>query len=93
MKLIDTQKIGKPAPPKVMLKMDEDAAKAGFEMADKLRAFGFIVKLHLGGKGPADVDWKLEISSKSPNYVLTNVKTNKHLKFKSTEEVIEAIER
>ena len=51
MNLIKPEKM-LPAPlPKILVKMDTDAAKAGFAIADRLRETGYIVKLHLGGHG------------------------------------------
>jgi len=61
MKYIGAERL-KSAQPKVLLKIEDGAYSRGFEVAETLRQAGFIVKLHLGGKGPSDVAWKLEVN-------------------------------
>ncbi len=68
MKLVKTETLA-PAPlPKILVKMDADASKMGFAMADLLREAGYIVKLHLGGKGPTDIAWKLDVHNQAPRF-------------------------
>jgi histidyl-tRNA synthetase len=82
------------APPfKVLIKMDTKASKMGFDMAKMLREVGLIVKLHLGGKGPTDVDWQLDIHAKSPSFVLTDIVGHKKYEFKTSKEVLDILQR
>ena len=84
----------KPAPaPVVEVKIEESAYPIGFGLAETLRGAGFIVKLHLGGKGPAGVDWKLDIHSRRPNFILTDVVKTKKYELNTAEEVREKLER
>jgi histidyl-tRNA synthetase len=78
---------------RVLVRMDADATKPGFEIAKRIRESGFTVKLHLGGKGPTDTTWKLEVRSQAPQFVLNNLVTNKKDELQSPEEVIEKLER
>ena len=64
MKLISPEKLAPDPVPKILVKMDADASQMGFAMADQLREAGMIVKMHLGGKGPTDVAWNLEVQIK-----------------------------
>jgi histidyl-tRNA synthetase len=93
MKLIDNDQLKGQDAPKVLVKMDADAANMGFGLADLLRNVGYTVKLHLGGKGPADVGWKLEVHHKAPLLVLTDLKQNKRYEMQTSEEVLEKLGR
>jgi histidyl-tRNA synthetase len=90
--IIDGKLIGQPTP-RVLLKMDADTAKLGFAMADLMREAGCIVKMHLGGKGPADIDWKLEVHKKAPLLVLTDLTKNKIYEMQTSENVLEKLAR
>ena len=76
------------------MNMSDDALQAlqglflGFAMAALLREGGYIVKLHLGGKGPTDIVWSLEVHSQSPRFVLTEVATQNKYELQSSEEVL-----
>jgi histidyl-tRNA synthetase len=79
--------------PKILLKMDPSALQLGFGMADFLREMGYTVKFHLGGKGPLDVQWKLEIANEKPRFGLTDLKQNKKYEFSTSEEVVDRLEK
>jgi histidyl-tRNA synthetase len=93
MKLINTVELAPNPAPKIMVKMDPDSAGLGFGIADLLREVGYIVKLHLGGKGPADVAWKLEVRHEPPRFVLTDITANNNFELQSSEEVLEKLQR
>ncbi len=91
MKLIDNGKLsGQPAAT-VLVKIDPDAANNGFSLAVLLRKAGYTVKLHLGGKGPVDVQWKLEVHSKAPLLILTDLAQNKIYKIQTSDEVLKIL--
>jgi histidyl-tRNA synthetase len=91
MNVIKMETLEPAALPKILVKMDVEAAKAGFAVAEKLRQSGYIVKLHLGGVGPGDVAWKLEVHEQSPRLVLTDIAKQKKYKFETTEEVLDKL--
>jgi histidyl-tRNA synthetase len=78
---------------KILLKMDSSNLKIGFAVADLLRDSGYTVKLHLGGQGPADINWKLEVQNETPRFVLTDVGHAKMYEFNSPEEVLDRLKR
>ncbi len=88
MKLVSPGLLGRVPLPKILVKMDADAANLGFAMADLLREVGYIVKLHLGGQGPTDTGWSLDVHSQSPRFVLTEVATQNKYELQSSEEVL-----
>jgi histidyl-tRNA synthetase len=91
MDLINLAKLAPVQEPKIMIKMDPGATATGFAAADSLRAAGYVVKLHLGGKGPADTHWKLDVHSQTPNLVLTDTSRHKKYELKSVEEVLKTL--
>jgi histidyl-tRNA synthetase len=93
MQVINPDQIKSRPAEKILIKMEPDAFQLGFGMADFLRESGYIVKLHLGGQGPADVQWKLEVRKEKPLFKLTEAATQKHWEFNGAEEVMAQIER
>ena len=91
MKLVSPKMLGRSPLPKILIKMGVDASNVGFAMADRLRGEGYIVKLHLGGKGPIDTSWNLEVHNKSPRFILTEVSSQKKYELQSSEEVLAKI--
>lgn len=77
--------------PKVLVSMDPEASKAGFAVASLLREAGYIVKLHLGGRGPGDVVWKLEVHDQAPRFVLTEIARQKRYTMETSEEVLKKL--
>jgi histidyl-tRNA synthetase len=91
MELIKPEKMLPAPPPKILVKMDTDAAKAGFAIAGRLRETGYIVKLYLGGLGPVDTPWTLEVSLQSPRFTLTDTAKKKKYSLQTSEEVLEKL--
>jgi histidyl-tRNA synthetase len=91
MQLVEPGRLTQPNCPTVLIKMDADSNKSGFETARILRESGFITKLHLGGKGPVDAEWQLEISTKTPSFVLIDMLKKKKFKLNTSEEVLKLV--
>ncbi|HSW56779.1 MAG TPA: HisS family protein [Dehalococcoidales bacterium] len=73
MQLVKTEVLEARPLKKVLLKMDPTATQAGFALAESLRRSGYIVKLHLGGKGPGDIQWKVEVGGQPLRFVLSEM--------------------
>jgi histidyl-tRNA synthetase len=73
---------------KIMVQIETGAMQMGFSAADFLRKAGYTVKLHLGGKGPLDTAWKLEVHNHPPFFMLTNLASNKKYKLENSEAVL-----
>ena len=93
MKLIEPSALPRSSMPRVLVKMDPDAVRLGFDAAGILRKAGFIVKLHLGGKGPADIFWRLDVRSQTPRFVLNNLSIPEKYEFNSPEEIVEKLQQ
>jgi histidyl-tRNA synthetase len=91
MKLIDIETLVPSPRPKILLKMEPAASKLGFETAESLRKAGYTVKLHLGGKGPADVSWQLDVRHQEPRLILTNLIKRKEIKLHTLDDLLEML--
>ena len=88
MQIIDPKTLESRPAPKLLLKTTPETIQTGFNLAEALRKSGYIVKLHLGGKGPADINWKLEVRNEKPGFILTDVDRNKTYEFESSAQVM-----
>jgi histidyl-tRNA synthetase len=79
--------------PKVALRMDADATKYGFKLADLMREAGYTVKMYFGGKGPADVAWELQVKRSAPHLTLIDVVNNKKQELQSYKELLDKLGR
>ena len=93
MKMNLLEKLNLQSTPKISVKMDPETSHLGFDVAKSLREAGFIVKLHLGGKGPTDITWKLEVREKSPSFLLTDLFHDKNYELQSSEDILEKLRR
>ena len=91
MRLIDNNRLKAQKYPCVLVTMDKGTNKLGFTIADLMRKAGYIVKLQLGGKGPGEVDWKLEVHNKAPLLILTDLAANKKYEMQTFQEVLDIL--
>jgi histidyl-tRNA synthetase len=92
MKLISKETFTANPRSRILIKMEEGNYSLGFETADLLREVGYMVKMHLGGKGPTDVAWRLDVRKQDPRYILTDTLRNKRYELRSSEELLEKLE-
>ena len=52
----------------------------GFDLAEILRDFGYIVVISLDDKPGTGYGWELEVSSKTPKFVLTDISSKETTK-------------
>ncbi len=93
MKLIQPKMLNPSPMPKIAVNMDPDAIYLGFGVAELLRDVGFIVKINLGGTGPADVAWKLDVHLKAPLLVLTDLAKNETYEFQHSDDLLQKLGR
>ncbi|MDD5700589.1 MAG: ATP phosphoribosyltransferase regulatory subunit [Dehalococcoidales bacterium] len=91
MDMVQSSKIAPGPMPKILVKMEPGTSRPGFSAAERLREAGYIVKLHLGGRGPMEIDWELDVRSKAPPLALIDVSGNKQFEFQTIEEVLQKI--
>ena len=57
----------------ILVRIEADAMEEGFDLAEILRDFGYIVVISLDDKPGTGYGWELEVSSKTPKFVLTDI--------------------
>ncbi len=86
--LLPPEKLVSTKMPKILIKIEPSSIGQGFRLADSLREAGYIVKMHLGGKGPTDFSWKLDLRSSAPQIILSDVLKRKKYELNTISEVL-----
>ncbi|MDD4923317.1 MAG: ATP phosphoribosyltransferase regulatory subunit [Dehalococcoidales bacterium] len=73
MKLIEPESLAELDSNKILVRIETDAMEEGFNLAEILRDFGYIVVMQLEDKQETDYGWKLEVVSKGLKFALTNI--------------------
>ena len=79
---------------KILIKTDSDQSnlvKSAYRFADRLRDAGFIVSVQLGNEDKADFRWLIDISDKSPEFVVYDQLRKCKLTAKSVEDVLKLL--
>jgi hypothetical protein len=77
---------------RISLKFDSASTATGFSLAKALREAGLIVKLHLGGKGPTDTAWLVEVREGAAPLLLTDLRTKHRRQFHNSQELLSALQ-
>jgi histidyl-tRNA synthetase len=72
-KLLEPEALAELDANKILVSIEQGALEEGFNLAELLRDFGFIVVVALDDKQDTDCGWKLEVVSKSPKFALTDI--------------------
>lgn len=79
-------------PERVLVRVkSSDVLKPAFELAERLRQFGYIVELDLDGK-KTTARWTIEVSGKPPAFALIDNVRSMRSEFKSIDELIKRLE-
>ena len=81
MSLVKPETLGKPLAQRILIRVEPEAMKEGFSIANRLREAGYVAELHFGGQEPANLRWTLDVQDKAPLFVLTD--QIKHRKFEA----------
>ncbi len=81
MNLVKPETLGKPLAQRILIRLEPEAMKEGFSIANHLREAGYVAELHLGDQEPANLRWTLDVQNKAPLFVLTD--QVKHRKFEA----------
>jgi len=73
---------------RILVRVEPDTVKEGFSIASRLREAGYVAELYLGGQEPANLRWTLDVQTKAPLFVLTNIVNHKRLEAETTAEVL-----
>ena len=92
MNLVKPEVLAKPLARRILIKVEPEATKEGFNIAGCLREAGCVAEIYLGGEEPADLRWTLDVRSKAPLLVLTDQVTRRRFELKTGTEVLILLE-
>jgi histidyl-tRNA synthetase len=72
-KLIEPESLAELDANKILVNIASDATEEGFNLAEILRDFGYIVVLELDDKQGMDYGWKLDVVNKAPKFTLSDM--------------------
>jgi histidyl-tRNA synthetase len=86
--LVKPEALAKSAGQRILIRAEPEAVKAGFSTASRLREAGYTAELELGAQKQADFNWRLDIKSKPPLFILTDQVKHKKFEAKTADEVL-----
>jgi histidyl-tRNA synthetase len=92
MKLVKPQALVKPSEQRILIRAEPEAVKDGFSTASRLREAGHMAELELGGQKQADFNWRLEVKSKPPLFILTDEVKHQKFEAKTADEVLKLLQ-
>ncbi len=88
MDLITPQALAGSPAPRVLVKAEPAVVDEGFRVARRLHEAGYVAELDLGAQEPADLRWKLDLRSKAPMFVLTDLVKPRKFQVQTASEVL-----
>jgi histidyl-tRNA synthetase len=88
MNRVKPKALAKPPGKRILIRAKPEAVKEGFSIAQRLREAGYIAEFALGTQKAADFNWKLEVQSKTPKFILTERVKRRRFEAKTTKEVL-----
>ena len=86
----------RPTEEKILVKGELERANALKDILDltnRLHGAGYTADVHLGGKEPANIRWRVEIQSKEPRYMLTDRISQRKFEAATETEVLASLNR
>jgi histidyl-tRNA synthetase len=72
MNLIEPVALTEPVAQRVSIDAEPEAVKQGFDMVNRLHKEGYVAEFKLEAEGLVGAEWKLDVRSKAPLFVLTD---------------------
>jgi len=89
--LVKPEALVKPSGRKILIRAEPEAVKEGFNTASRLREAGYMAELELGGQKEADFNWRLEVKSQPPLFILTDQTNQQKFEAKTADEVLKLL--
>ncbi len=93
MNLVKPEALLKSQGQRVLIRAKPQAAKEGFSLAARLHEAGYRAEFYLGAQKQADFDWTLDIQSKSPKFILTDLVKHQKIAAQTINEVLKILPR
>jgi hypothetical protein len=88
MNLVKPATLTEPLAQSVLIKVEPEAIKQGFNIASYLHEAGYVAEFKLGGQEPANLRWILEVRSEAPSFILTDQVSQKIFEAQAASEVL-----
>ena len=93
MNLIEPVALTEPAAQRISVDAEPEAIKQGFDMVSRLHKEGYVAEFKLGAKEMADAEWRLDVRSKAPLFILTDQVEQRRFEAQTAEEVLALLKR
>jgi histidyl-tRNA synthetase len=91
MKVVKPEAPTKRQAQRILIRAEPEAVKDGFSTARRLHEAGYMAELELGAQKQADFDWRLEVKSKPPLFILTDQPKRQKFEAKTADEVLKLL--
>ena len=91
MNLVKPEALIKPSTQRILIRAEPEAVKEGFSTASHLREAGYMAELYLGAQKQADFNWRLDVNSKPPLFVLTDQLKHQKFEAQTTDEILKLL--
>jgi len=88
MDLVKPATLAKPLAQGVLINAEPKTIKQGFDMVSRLHEAGYVAEFELEAKEPAKFEWRLNIRSKAPLFVLTDQTKQRRFEAQTADEIL-----
>jgi len=93
MNLVKTEPPDRPSTQRILVKAEsgESMIKEAFSLAGYLHEAGYAAEVDLGGQEPVNLRWRLDVRSKSPLFVLTDLTSQQKSEARTRDELLKLL--
>ncbi|MFC2003304.1 ATP phosphoribosyltransferase regulatory subunit [Chloroflexota bacterium] len=88
MSLIASEALAESSAQRILVKVEASVAKEGFRIVGDLHEAGYVAELDLGGKELTNLRWTLDVRSKAPLFVLTDLVKQRKFELPAASEIL-----
>ncbi len=90
MNLVKPESLPKSAEQKILIraKSKGDSLKEAFNLVSFLHEAGYAAEVHLGGREPANLRWRLDVQGTAPRFILTDLSNRRRFEAQTRDEVL-----
>jgi histidyl-tRNA synthetase len=90
MNLAKPKKLPKSAEQKILIRAESkgDALKEAFNLVSFLHEAGYAAEVHLGGREPANLKWRLNVQGRAPRFALTDLPHRRRFEAQTRDELL-----
>ena len=92
MNLATPATLTEPAAQRISVDAEPEAVKQGFDMVNRLHKEGYVAEFKLETEGLVGAEWKLDVRSKAPLFVLTDLVGKRRFEAQTADEVLSLLE-